>query len=81
MNQRRITTKARLESNANVIIRKTKFGAFKRNHEGETRDTRWRMNRSGESRSDLGSKFHTPRMNRNGESRSDLGNKIHLGPN
>jgi hypothetical protein len=61
MHQGRITTKARLEGETNIIIRETKFGTPERHHKGETRDTKLRMNRSGEGRSTLSSKFHTPR--------------------
>jgi hypothetical protein len=60
--QRRITTKARMEGETNIIFREIKFGTPERHHKGETRDTKLRMNRSGEGRSDLSSKFHTPRL-------------------
>jgi hypothetical protein len=61
MDQRGITTKARLEGETNIILRETKFGTPERYHKGETRITNMRMNRSGKGRSDLSSEFHTPR--------------------
>jgi hypothetical protein len=60
--QKRVTPKVGLEGDANIFIHKTKICATKRYNEGEIRDTRWRMNRSGESGSDLGSEIRTPRL-------------------